>query len=61
MAYDVIILAGQSNAEGNGVGATLIPYESDDRILMMHDNQWYGYVKDDEAKIRFHYTSRMIL
>lgn len=50
MAYDVIILAGQSNAEGNGVGATLIPYESDERILMMRDNQWYGYVKDEDGK-----------
>ena len=50
MPYDIIILGGQSNAEGNGVGNTESPYEPDDRILMMHDNRWYGYVKDENGK-----------
>ncbi len=49
MAYDVIILAGQSNAEGHGLGPTDFPYETDDRILMMRDTQWYGHKKQPDG------------
>jgi len=33
--FDIIIQAGQSNAEGNGMGSVLEPYLPDDRVWMM--------------------------
>jgi hypothetical protein len=33
--YDIIILAGQSNAEGYGVGGNVAPWQVDDRIDLM--------------------------
>ena len=34
--FDIIIVAGQSNASGCGKGETLIPYELNDRIKMLN-------------------------
>ncbi len=45
MPYDIIILAGQSNAEGNGIGETDRPFVPDERILMMDNVSKYGYEK----------------
>ena len=49
MAYDVILLCGQSNAEGNGLGETDFPYVPDEKIIMMRDNGWYGYKKQPDG------------
>ncbi len=53
MAYDIIILAGQSNAEGNGLGETKVPYEPDERILMMRDGGKYGYEQQEDGSMKF--------
>lgn len=37
--YDVIVLFGQSNAEGNGHGETDKPYEKDERVMIMRDSR----------------------
>ena len=56
MAYDIIILAGQSNAEGNGLGPTDRPFIPDERILMMRDSGKYGYEQQPDGSIKFVYT-----
>ena len=52
---DIIILAGQSNAEGYGIGPCDKPFCPDPRIMSMRDTDNYGYVVDnmtyDEFKI----------
>ncbi len=53
MAYDIIILAGQSNAEGNGLGPTDRPFIPDERILMMRDGGKYGYEEQPDGKMKF--------
>ncbi len=53
MAYDIIILGGQSNAEGTGLGPTDRPYISDDRILMMRDGGKYGYEQQPDGSMKF--------
>ena len=35
--YDIIILAGQSNAEGQGLGETAVEYTPDERVHFMKD------------------------
>ena len=39
MGFDIIVLAGQSNADGSGAGEVAVPYEQDERILHMYDTQ----------------------
>jgi hypothetical protein len=53
MAYDIIILGGQSHAEGNGLGETAVPYEPDERILMMRDGGKFGYEEQPDGKMKF--------
>ena len=36
-AFDIIIVAGQSNASGNGLGQTDTPWAIDQRIMMLSD------------------------
>ena len=49
MAYDIIILGGQSNAEGYGLGPTEESFVPDDRILMMRDKGPYGYIEQPDG------------
>ena len=56
MSYDIIILAGQSNAEGNGLGPTEYPFESDKRILMIRDAQWYGHKNLPDGTVKLFLT-----
>lgn len=56
MAYDVILLCGQSNAEGNGLGETEFPYVPDEKIMMMRDSGWYGYKKQPDGKDKLFLT-----
>jgi hypothetical protein len=53
MAYDIIILGGQSNAEGNGIGPTDRPYIPDERILIMRDGGKYGYEEQPDGSMKF--------
>lgn len=53
MPYDIIILAGQSNAEGNGLGPTDRPFVSDERILMMRDGGKFGYEQQPDGSMKF--------
>lgn len=48
---DIIILAGQSNAEGNGKGDTKHPYKRNKNILHMYDINSYGYKEDERSKV----------
>lgn len=57
MPYDIIILAGQSNAEGYGLGDTSIPYEPDERILMMRDSGECGYIDQPDGARNFVVTT----
>ena len=36
MGFDIIVLAGQSNADGSGAGEVAVPYEQDERIFHMY-------------------------
>ncbi len=56
MAYDIIILGGQSNAEGTGLGPTAVPYEADERILIMRDNGKYGYEEQADGSMKYFVT-----
>ncbi len=53
MPYDIIILGGQSNAEGNGLGPTDRPFIPDERILMMRDGGKYGYEQQKDGSMKF--------
>lgn len=53
MPYDIIILGGQSNAEGNGLGPTDRPFIPDERILIMCDGGKFGYEEQPDGKMKF--------
>ena len=53
MPYDIIILGGQSNAEGNGLGETNRPFIPDERILMMRDGGRFGYEAQPDGSMKF--------
>ena len=57
MPYDIIILGGQSNAEGYGLGDTAVPYEIDNRILMMRDCGECGYIDRPDGARNFVVTT----
>ena len=46
---DIIILAGQSNAEGYGLGPCDTPFQPTPDILSMRDTDNYGYVVDEKT------------
>ena len=50
---DIIVLAGQSNAEGYGIGPCDDPYKPTSRILSMRDTDNYGYVVDEKSRGTF--------
>lgn len=50
---DIIILAGQSNAEGYGIGPCDAPFMPNPRILSMRDTDNYGYVVDEKTRGTF--------
>ena len=50
MAYDIIILAGQSNAEGSGKGNVKNPYIPSNAIWQIRDPQPLGYVKNEQGE-----------
>ncbi len=56
VGYDIILLAGQSNAEGNGRGEVASPYQPEEDIMMMKDTQRVCFVKNscgsDELSIK---------
>ena len=47
--YDIIVLAGQSNAEGYGVGEVSEEYEKDDRVLWLNDRAAAHFEKDENG------------
>jgi len=47
MGYDIIVVAGQSNAEGFGFGETDIPFVEDIRIKQLYDRQAAAVVTRD--------------
>ncbi|MBQ4268922.1 MAG: hypothetical protein IJB97_04665 [Clostridia bacterium] len=44
-AFDIVVLAGQSNAQGYGEGAAEKPYEKDGRVYGMRDTKETGSVR----------------
>ena len=53
---DIIVLSGQSNAEGYGLGPCEDNYVPTDRILAMRDTDNYGYVVDEKTYGTFNIT-----
>lgn len=49
-SYDIVILAGQSNAEGYGVGEVSEEYEKDVRVLWLNDRAAAHFEKDENGK-----------
>ena len=47
--YDIIILGGQSNAYGFGVGETEYQLKHLDRVDRLYDDQAYCYQKDENG------------
>lgn len=45
--YDIIILAGQSNAEGQGIGPVTREYAPDARIMMMTDDAEFAHIQEN--------------
>lgn len=60
---DIIIIAGQSNAEGFGVGEVSEEYVKDDRILWLNDKSNPHFTQDENGKDIFHisYPSEMYI
>ncbi len=56
MPYDIIILGGQSNAEGTGLGPTTVPYQVDENILMLRDGGKYGYEEQEDGSMKYFVT-----
>ena len=50
---DIIVIAGQSNAEGYGIGPTVAPYRPSSDILIMRDTDNQGYVVDEKTVTDF--------
>ncbi len=50
---DIIILAGQSNAQGYGLGETSTPYIPSESIISLVDEVIPTYVKDENGKDKF--------
>lgn len=48
--YDIVIIAGQSNAEGYGVGEVSEEYEKDERVLFLNDNSAPHFEKSENGK-----------
>ncbi len=48
--YDIIVLGGQSNAEGYGVGAVTEEWIPDERVLWLNDNANPHFEKDENDK-----------
>lgn len=56
--FDIIVLAGQSNAEGNGKGDAC-DYIPDKRILMMNDDSMPHFEKTgDKSRLVLNYPAR---
>jgi hypothetical protein len=53
---DIILLAGQSNADGRGIGEVTHPYAPDSRILMMTDNANPRFQNED-GRVYLHLDS----
>ena len=53
---DIIVVAGQSNAEGYGIGPTPDPYRPSPDILLMKDTDNQGYVVDEKTHGTFGIT-----
>jgi len=53
---DIIVVAGQSNAEGYGIGPTAEPYMPVPDILIMRDTDNQGYVVDEKTRGTFAIT-----
>ena len=53
--YDIVILAGQSNAEGQGQGESTQPYVPNDNVLLMKDNFDAHFVTTDGVSV-LHYN-----
>ena len=50
--YDIVVLAGQSNAEGNGLGAVRRPYREDPRVFALRDKNAGLIGFDDKGLLR---------
>ena len=52
-ALDIIVLAGQSNGEGYGLGDTDTPFRPTAKILSMHDTDNQGYLVNEKRYNHF--------
>ena len=50
MGYDIIVLAGQSNAEGTGLGDGPV-FQGDERILRLYDPQDNGFAPNENGEM----------
>ena len=62
-SYDIVILAGQSNAEGYGVGEVSEEYEKDVRVLWLNDRAAAHFEKDENGKdfLQLNYPAEAII
>ncbi len=51
--FDIVIVAGQSNAEGTGTGSSLEPYVPTENIMMVIDDGKPRFETDGEGKVHF--------
>lgn len=61
--YDIIILGGQSNAEGYGLGAVSEEYIPDERIVWMNDKANPHFEKDEKGQdvLKLNESTEMII
>ena len=57
MPYDIIILGGQSNAEGYGLGETAVPFEPDERnekmyLIVIEFAKWLKQINYSDSTIQ---------
>ncbi len=62
-AYDIIVLGGQSNAEGYGVGAVTEEYIPDERILWLNDKSNPRFEKNEAGidTFKIDYPSEVVI
>ncbi|MBO7298013.1 MAG: hypothetical protein J6U60_03085, partial [Clostridia bacterium] len=47
--FDIVVVAGQSNAQGGGLGQVEKPYQKDERVCFLSDIKTFGLVVDPET------------
>ena len=47
--FDIVVLAGQSNAQGGGLGETTAHYQKNENVYFLNDTKSFGLVVDPET------------